>query len=388
MRNRNFRGFTVTLNRTSLRKIVVLTIVGVIAIFILTGMLTSFEPGSGLASSNVHQWANNINGEQLVHILAMENPYFSQSLPADSKKLELSSVVFEMATSINLDDPRSLLGRELPGFSLFDGRIVIAGEGTDYTNMPIESAPPMEVLMAERQATERSLELLDKQENENTPPPEMTTGDRKVVHIIHSHSRESFFPELENADVAFHPDVNITLVGERIGQELRKRGIGVEVDKTDVESLLVGRGWQYAQSYDASRELVKEAMSRNEDFDFFFDVHRDAQKRNVTTVNIHGVSYARTFFVIGENHSNYEHNLKLAEELHHRLEKSYPGLSRGVIVKGGAGTNGRFNQDLSTNSLLIEVGGVENTLEETYRSAEALAEVFADYYWESNKVSE
>ena len=47
---------------------------------------------------------------------------------------------------------RSLLGRELPAFSLFDTEIIVAGEGTDYTNMPIESAPPLEILQAEKEA--------------------------------------------------------------------------------------------------------------------------------------------------------------------------------------------------------------------------------------------
>ncbi len=80
--------------------------------------------------------------------------------------LSLSNLAFRLTTSINPDDPRSLLGRELPGFALFDGRIVVAGEGTDYTNLPIESAPPMEVLMAEREATQESLARLEQLEKE------------------------------------------------------------------------------------------------------------------------------------------------------------------------------------------------------------------------------
>ncbi len=116
----------------------------------------------------------------------------------------------------------------------------------------------------------------------------------------------------------------------------------------------------------------------------------------------------------------------MAEELHHLLEKKYPGLSegtekgwvslfqcplsnvrshyfffellkkvfqclrlsRGVITKAGQGTNGRFNQDLSEKAILIEVGGIYNTLDETYRTAEALAEVFSEYYWAKQKVNE
>ncbi|MGO4887247.1 stage II sporulation protein P [Anaerobacillus sp. MEB173] len=390
MRGGRYSGFTVTLNRTSLKRVAVLCIVGIMALFIITGMLTSLEPGYNLSSSSIHEWTTHLSGEALVYLIGTENPYFTQVLPEDSSPPKLSAIAFEMATSINPDDPRSLLGRELPGFALYDGKIIVAGEGTDYTTMPIESPPPMEVMMAEREASMESLEKLDKQAPEEKVTPPMTTEGRKVVYITHSHNRESFLPELTDAtkpNEAWHSKVNITLVGERLGQELEKRGIGTEVDKTDIGAMLTERGWQYGKSYAASREVVKSAMGANEDLKFFFDLHRDAQRRDVTTVTINGVTYAKTFFVIGEDHKNYEQNSKLAKQLHDALDKKYPGLSRGVVAKGGAGTNGIFNQDLSPNSVLIEIGGVDNSLEETFRTAEALAEVISDFYWEAEKVN-
>lgn len=390
MKKRNqFRGFTVSLNRTSLKKLIASLIIGMMALFIFTGMLTSFEPGYGLASTQVHEWATNIKGEHFMYILGMENQYFKQVLPEDSEPPSLSSIAFEVATSINPNDPRSLLGRELPGFALFDGTILIAGEGTDYTNLPVESAPPMEVIMAEREATKESLEKLEQIEKEREEIPETTNG-RKVVHIIHSHNTESFLPELETdvPNEAFHREINIELVGEKLSQELEKRGIGVEIEERDVQNNVLEKGWQYGKSYDASREFVQEAMAGNENLEFFFDLHRDTISRDKTTVTINGKVYARTVFVIGGNHSNYEQNYKLAEDLHNSLEKKYPGLSRGVMLKSGALTNGKFNQDLSGNSILIEMGGVHNSLDEVNLSATAIAEVFSEYYWEKNASAE
>ena len=63
-------------------------------------------------------------------------------------------------------------------------------------------------------------------------------------------------------------------------------------------------------------------------------------------------------------------------------------LSRGVFTKKGAGTNGKFNQDLSENAILVEFGGVDNTFEELYNSAEALADVISDYYWQAERVDQ
>ncbi|MDE5413857.1 stage II sporulation protein P [Alkalihalobacterium chitinilyticum] len=388
MKRNRFHGLTISINRTSLRKMAVFIIVGIIAVFIFTGMLTSIDPGYGMASSTVHSWTTQVTGENLVYLMGMENRYFQQALPEESQPPNLSSIAFELATSINPDDPRSLLGRELPGFALFDGNIVVAGDKSDYTNMPIESAPPMEVLMAEREAATTSFDELDKPTDQ--AQPEMTTGERKVVHIIHSHTRESFLPELKgvtNPNEAWHAEVNISLVGERLGQSLRNRGIGTDVDSTDIQSILNQRDWGYPKSYDASRELVKEAMASNDQLEFFFDLHRDSLLRDNTTVTINGEHYARIYFVIGRDNRNREQNTKLAKDLHHRLEEKYPGLSRGVVEMGGIGRNGVYNQDLHGNSILIEFGGVENSVEENFRSADAFAEVFSEFYWEQAKVS-
>jgi stage II sporulation protein P len=387
MKRNQFRSFTVSINRTSLKKLIVMTIISMMALFIFTGMLTSFEPGYGLASNQVHEWANGVKGEDFLHVMGMENKLFRQALPEGSEPPSLSNIAFQVATSINPDDPRSLLGRELPGFALYDGQIIVAGTGMDYTTLPVESAPPMDVIMAEREATKESLAKLEEMEKEAQQGQETTNG-RKVVHIIHSHNTESFLPELETdvPNEAFHRQINITLVGDRLSKELEKRGIGVEVEERDVQGHLVDKGWQYGKSYDASREFVKEAMANNDDLEFFFELHRDTLPREKTTVTHNKQEYARTVFVVGGNHENYEYNMQIAKELHERLEKRYPGLSRGVIFKAGADTNGRFNQDLSKNSVLIEIGGIYNSLEETYRTSEAVADIFSEYYFDGQAV--
>lgn len=373
------------MHRTSIRKLVVYTIVGMIFLFIVVGTLTSFAPGKGLASSTIHDFANKMKGENFIYVIGMENQYFKQSLPHSANMPSVSSVVFELMTNVSFDDPRSLLGREIPGFSLFTGRMVVAGEGSDYSTMPIESPPPLEVLLAEREAAAKNIEGMDKPPEAKREPKKTTKG-KKVVHLVHTHNRESFLPELEgveNPNHAWHSEVNITLVGERIAQTLENYGIGSVADKTDIQAILQQRNWDYVKSYDVSREIIQKAMQENQDLQFFFDIHRDSQPRNVTTVTINGVDYAKTIFVIGRDNPHYEQNLQFAKQLHHLLNEYYPGLSRGIFeVRGSPGTNGNFNQDLSTKSLLLEVGGVENTLEENFRTAEAFAEVFSKYFWE------
>ncbi len=69
------------------------------------------------------------------------------------------------------------------------------------------------------------------------------------------------------------------------------------------------------------------------------------------------------------------------------MEKKYPGLSRGKLEKGAKTDHGEYNQSISPGSLLIEIGGTENTLQESLNTAEAIADVFAEYYWQAEKVT-
>jgi len=159
------------------------------------------------------------------------------------------------------------------------------------------------------------------------------------------------------------------------------------VDDTDIMQILNDKGWKYGKSYDASRPVVETALDENDDLQYVVDVHRDSLPRDKTTKEIDDTNYATILFVIGAEHKNFEKNLELATALHKKIEKAYPGLSKGVIQKEGANSNGVYNQDMSDKAILIEVGGFENSLEEMYRTADVFSEVFTEYYWDAEKVS-
>ena len=98
------------------------------------------------------------------------------------------------------------------------------------------------------------------------------------------------------------------------------------------------------------------------------------------------MNYAKILFVVGAEHPNFEKNLDIATKINEMVEKRYPSLTRGVITKKGAGSNGIYNQDLSENAMLIEMGGYENKLDEVYRTTDIIAEVFTEYYFAAEKV--
>lgn len=389
-------------NRTSFRIILFTGILAIAVLIISIFSLTSFEKNQWTSSKSAKDLASLFTADELIQFIGMENHYFAAQTNKGKNDISLSSVMFELATSLNPKDPRSLLGAELPGFSLYDGEIVVAGVGANYTNMPNESAPTIDALKqkeqpapeADKAATVTKKEpdqddaKMDGNDEQNSKAA-ASSKDKKIVYIYHTHSMESFLPLLDNVkdpNRAMDSHKNITLVGKKLGEELEKRGIGTIVNTTNFTKQVLEKDMKYWQSYDVSRPAVQQAMKQNKDIKLIFDLHRDSFGKKVTTVTINGKKYARTAFVIGAENPHYEQNLEMAKELSALMEKKYPGLNRMIAKKKGKGMDGNYNQDLSSRAVLIEIGGYDNTLEELNRTAEALAEVISEYYYQAEAV--
>ena len=356
----------------------------IVLLFILIGLVTTVKPAYRLSSSILTTWTSQIDSSSFLYLLSMENRLYADSFPDGIERLRWSDILFEVTTNIKPNDVRSLLGRELPGFYGYNQRIIVAGEGTDYTNLPIESSPPLDVVLEDRDAL-----IEEPEEKKNEKPAEQTTEGREVVFIYNTHNRESFLPHLEGVDNpndAFHSEVNITKVSERLKQAMEMEGIGAQVDQTDIMSILNQNNWEYWKSYQASKPIIEDALAENKDIQYIFDLHRDSRRREDTTVTIDGEEYAKLFFVIGSDYTNNEKNIALATKLHEMLEEKYPGISKGITQQGGSGRNGVYNQNLADNAILIEFGGVDNKMDELYRSADVFAEVFSSYYWDAQAV--
>ncbi len=248
-----------------------------------------------------------------------------------------------------------------------------------------ELLPTMENLFQERELTIKNIDAVF--ENMKSPKEIQTshsTFGKEVVYIYSTHSREAFLPYLKDVDApeeAYHSKVNITLVGKMLGRALEQRGVGTMVDSTDIVQVLDSKGLDFTSSYQVSGEQVQSARSENNELEFFLDIHRDSLRKDTTTVEMNGSNYANLLFVVGTGHKDFEKNLAFAENLQTALDARYPALSKGIIQKDSSQGNGIYNQDISPNAIIVEIGGVDNTAEEFHRSTEALADVFSDYYW-------
>ncbi len=360
-------------------------ILSVVFVFILIAGMTTFFSVT-MSSDSVGTVLDKTDLNKLyLYFYGVENSYYTQKYP-EIKEIPITKIGFQLATNIKVNDVRTFFERELPGFSDFNTKIQVAGEGTNITTLPIESSPPMDVLLKEREISKDALKGKKPPENQSSQPPAQNTNGKQIVYIYHSHSWESYLPllkQVQSPDDATSSNnaVNVVGVGSQLASNLEAKGIGTKHSTINAAQKLHEKGWTANNSYQFSRSLVQEAMGGDPDLKFMIDIHRDSLRRDKTTVTINNKSYARLDFIVGEANPNFKQNLELAKQLHSAIEKEYPGLSRGVFSKDKSMGNGVYNQDLSPRALLIEVGGVDNNFEELQNSMEAFANVFSAYYW-------
>lgn len=197
-----------------------------------------------------------------------------------------------------------------------------------------------------------------------------------VVYIFNTHQTEGYKSDLLED---FNINNTVFLASHILGEYLNDLGVGVVVEENSIVDVLNANGWKYGRSYKASRILLEDAYKNNPTLKFFIDLHRDSASYERTHIEIEGVSYAKVLFVVGLEHSNFQGNLDLANNLNEKIKSKYPGLSRGVLEKKGPGVNGIYNQDFNNNTILIEVGGQYNYIEEVNNTLKIIAQVIYEY---------
>lgn len=150
------------------------------------------------------------------------------------------------------------------------------------------------------------------------------------------------------------------------------------VEERSIKDLLNQNDWKYYRSYDASRIYLNDSKEKYQTLKYFIDVHRDSLKKDKTTVTINGKNYAKIIFLLGLENPNYQENLEFITRINNKIDEKYPNLSKGIYQKEGSGVNGVYNQDNSKTTILIEIGGVENTTDEVLNSTLAFTDCFME----------
>lgn len=197
-----------------------------------------------------------------------------------------------------------------------------------------------------------------------------------TVLILHSHGTESYTKTEDYKETTKYrtrnSDYNVVSVGARLAQVLEAGGIKVIHDTVmhDEDS--------YNNSYNHARASTKEYLKKYPSVSLVLDIHRDAVENKKGeqvkfTAKTEKGTAAQLMLVVGTNarlkHTDWPENMALAVKLHALLEKNYPGICRPISFR-----KQRFNQDLSTGALIVEVGTAGNDRQEALLAAEILGQ--------------
>lgn len=214
-------------------------------------------------------------------------------------------------------------------------------------------------------------------------------GEGPKVLIYHSHATEAY--TMDGEDVYEESDSyrtldtgrNMVRVGEEMAAVFRAAGVEVIHDTTlyDYPS--------YNEAYKRSLEGVTAALKEHPSIVLLLDVHRDALVASDGTIYkvVAGSvdDCAQVMMVLGSDaggqvHPNWKVNLSLALEIQDALAGKWATLARPVVLRGS-----RFNQHLSTGTLLVEVGTHGNTLQEAITAARLYARTVAELMTEGTE---
>lgn len=190
------------------------------------------------------------------------------------------------------------------------------------------------------------------------------------VLIYHTHTTESYLPS--NRD-STDESLNVVGVGDALANELEQNyGISVIHDKTMHSA-------SYEDSYTRSNETVSKYLKKYGDFKLIIDLHRDAvgnSNKSAFALNINNETISKIMFVTAKNSTYYKDNEAMAESLNNIARNLFPGFSKGIHPYNRG--KGAFNQGLSKNSVLIEVGAEGNTAIESKASAKYIGRMIAE----------
>ena len=190
------------------------------------------------------------------------------------------------------------------------------------------------------------------------------------VYLYNTHDLEQYKDFIQNIKI------NVGNASLLLSNNLKSIGIDAIVEKQKLSDLTNN---DLSKSFDTSKILI-ENIIQNENIDLFIDLHRDDEKKEVTTLELNGKKYAKVKFVVGRKNKNYMLNYNLTELINRKIKEKYPDLTRGIVLND----NYTYNQELSEKIIFINIGGYENDIVEVKNTIDLLGPIIKEVLDEEN----
>jgi len=211
----------------------------------------------------------------------------------------------------------------------------------------------------------------------NNPNLDMNVAEEEAsVYIYNSHQAEAYQGDILE-EYGIRPGV--MMASYILQKKLSESNVKALVMEENLIDYMNINNMNHAMSYLASRNFLINALNENHNLKLVIDIHRDSIPKDKSTTIINNKKCAKILFVVGEEYENYKVNLDMTNKINNMIADKFPTLTRGVITKGGKGSNGVYNQDLTGIITLMEVGAEENTAEEVLNTIELIAPIIGDY---------
>ncbi len=213
--------------------------------------------------------------------------------------------------------------------------------------------------------------------NDSLPTPVIKEENdaKPLIYIYNTHQGEEY---AASTFVEYSIKPTVMMADYILEEQFNNASYNTIVEERNIKEILNKHSWNYAYSYRASRERMEDVKDNHPSLKYFIDVHRDSLPKEKTTVEIEGKRYAKLLFLIGMENPTFQNNLEFTEAINNKLNEKYPSLSKGIYKKSGPGVNGIYNQDFSPYTILVEMGGYQNTPTEVMNSALAFSECYLE----------
>lgn len=215
------------------------------------------------------------------------------------------------------------------------------------------------------------------------PDIDIKNTDKPQVLIVHTHTSESYLSKDEGFFYeSYYPrslnnNKNVTQVGKAIVDTLIKNGINA------IHSTVYHDSPSYNGSYSRAAQTIKKNLEEYPSIQVVIDIHRDSmgskESGKIKPTFTYKDKKASQLMIISGcdpdntmGFPNWRKNFTLALKLQKYCETMFPGITRPLNF-----SKVKYNENLTSGSLLIEVGSDVNTLQESIYTGSMLGEALS-----------